>query len=277
MIRALALVLLFAARPAWAQTLQLPPKNAPPAVEINPSNRPPAAAPPSAVQQVVPLASPSLLGHSAPAKSPPVVQPPANGHAQKAPPPKQAKAAEAKPGPKSARPLPPPPAMPPEAAAKPESVPTAANQKPAGPSVGSVTHLPLPRFAALRSDEVNLRSGPGFRYPIEWVYRRRDLPVEILREYDEWRLIADQDGVRGWIHVATLTGRRSFVVKGHEEVMRRDPAETAAAVAILKPGVIGRIRTCKAGGTWCQVQVRDYRGWVKRTAIWGVSPGEVID
>ena len=52
---------------------------------------------------------------------------------------------------------------------------------------------------------------PG-RYPIDWVYQRRDLPVQIEREFEVWRLISDQDGIRGWVHQATLTGRRGFVV-----------------------------------------------------------------
>lgn len=80
------------------------------------------------------------------------------------------------------------------------------------PTKGSNTGLPLPRFAALRADEVNLRAGPGQRYPIQWVYRRRGLPVQIDREFDIWRLIEDQDGVKGWVHQATLVGSRDFVV-----------------------------------------------------------------
>ena len=52
----------------------------------------------------------------------------------------------------------------------------AEEQKPPETEVnkGSATGLPLPRFAALRSDEVNLRAGPGTGYPIDWVYKRRD-------------------------------------------------------------------------------------------------------
>ncbi len=85
---------------------------------------------------------------------------------------------------------------------------------PAEPAKGSNTGLPLPRFASLKTDEVNLRTGPGLRYPIEWVYKRRDLPVEIQREFEVWRLVADQEGVKGWVHQATLVGRRTFVVVG---------------------------------------------------------------
>ncbi len=164
------------------------------------------------------------------------------------------------------RPAPPPPAVLPDVAPAP----------PPEPAKGSNSGLPLPRFASLKTDEVNLRSGPGLRYPIEWVYKRRELPVQIEREFESWRLISDQEGVKGWVHQATLVGRRTFVVTGGERTIRADANEQADALAQLKPGVIGRIRACEATAGWCQVQVGDYRGWLKRDAFWGLNPGEAI-
>jgi SH3-like domain-containing protein len=123
---------------------------------------------------------------------------------------------------------------------------------------------------------VNLRAGPGTRYPIEWIYKRRDLPVEIEREFEVWRAVKDADGIQGWVHQATLTGRRSFIVKGADATMRADPKETATPVATLKAGVIGRIRSCAAGSDWCELQVESYRGYLRRDQIWGVLPNEVI-
>ena len=156
---------------------------------------------------------------------------------------------------------------------------TPAPEQPAEPGKGTNTGLPLPRFAALRSDEVNLRSGPGTRYPIEWVYKRRDLPVKIEREFEIWRLVQDQEGVKGWVNQATLAPRRTAAVlaaAGTERTLRRDAQDTAGPVARLQPGVIVRLRSCEAKSDWCQAQVGDYRGWIKRTELWGVSPDEVI-
>jgi SH3-like domain-containing protein len=142
---------------------------------------------------------------------------------------------------------------------------------------GSATGLPLPRFAALRSDDVNLRAGPGTRYPIEWVYQRRNLPVEIEREFDVWRLVSDPEGVKGWVHQATLTGRRSFVVTGAERTIRAAAQAEAAPVARLRPGVVGRILHCEAGALWCEVQVQGYHGFLPRADFWGSSAGEAIN
>jgi SH3-like domain-containing protein len=162
----------------------------------------------------------------------------------------------------------------------PAAVPAPEPEKPAEPQKGSNTGMPLPRFAALRSNEVNFRSGPGTRYPIEWVYKRTDLPVQIEREFENWRLVRDQEGVKGWVIQATLAPRRTAIVigapNGPEQALRRDARDDASPVARLKPGVIVRLRACEATSPWCQAQVGDYRGWMKRTDLWGVSPDEAI-
>jgi len=162
------------------------------------------------------------------------------------------------------------------AAPVPTPAPAPVPEKPPEPVKGSVTGLPLPRFVALRADEVYMRIGPGKRYPIEWVYRRRDLPVEIEREFEEWRLVRDQENTKGWVHQATLAPRRTGIVIGGEQVLRRDAKDDAAPVARLKPGVIVRLRTCEAASDWCQTQVQDYHGWMKRSEVWGTLPGEGI-
>lgn len=135
----------------------------------------------------------------------------------------------------------------------------------------------LPRFASLRSDDVNMRAGPGTRYRIDWVYKRRDLPVQIEREFDVWRWVRDADGIQGWVHQATLMGRRSFIVQKTDATLRSEANDAASAVAILKPGVVGRIRRCPASSDWCEVQTGSYRGYLRRDSFWGLLPGETIN
>ncbi|MFM7691634.1 MAG: SH3 domain-containing protein, partial [Alphaproteobacteria bacterium] len=164
-------------------------------------------------------------------------------------------------------------AKPPEAATAPAPPPERA------PTTGSVTGLPLPRFAALRSDEVNMRSGPGTRFPIEWTYQRRELPVEIVREFELWRRIRDPEGTEGWVHQSTLMGRRSFVVRGapgSEVMLRRRAEDQAQPVARLRPGVVGRLRACEPSSAWCEAQIGEFRGHIRRADIWGVGPNEEV-
>jgi SH3-like domain-containing protein len=136
------------------------------------------------------------------------------------------------------------------------------------------TNLPLPRFASLRADEVNLRAGPGVRYPIEWVFQRRGLPVEITAEFENWRKIRTAENTEGWVHRQMLSGKRSIVVAGKEQVMRRQPETSAPAVARLEPGVVAQVSECD--GNWCRVEASGFRGWLPRAGTWGTLPGEKI-
>lgn len=208
---------------------------------------------------------------AAPVKKPPtpVVHPQGVTHAQKPAP--QAKAAT--PAAPVAAPLPMPPPEPPPAP------PAADPAAPAPAPVGKPGVVPpkLPRYESLRSAQVNLRSGPDTRQPIEWVYKRTDLPVEIEREVENWRAIRDADGIRGWISKSNLTERRNFIIRGGDATMRDKPDDKASPVAILQTGVIGRIRSCGKDTDWCQVQIPGHSGYLRRAQFWGTLPNEEIE
>lgn len=135
---------------------------------------------------------------------------------------------------------------------------------------GGESGLPLPRYASLASDEVNMRKGPGPEYPIRWVYRRRGLPVRIVDEADTWRKIEDPEGDTGWVHAALLSSRRTVVVKGDIAPVYRGPSRTARLSLRVEPGVIGQLARCEA--EWCLVEFDGVRGWIERTSLWGVDP-----
>ncbi len=135
--------------------------------------------------------------------------------------------------------------------------------------------LPVPRFVSLRSDEVNVRAGPGVRYPVKWVYQRRHMPVEVIAEYDTWRKVRDWEGSEGWVHRAMLSSKRALIITSDEVTLRRDPQKEAPAVARLSTGVVVRIEECPEA--WCRVVVGGYDGWVPRTEGWGLYEGESLE
>ncbi|MDR3451098.1 MAG: SH3 domain-containing protein [Alphaproteobacteria bacterium] len=136
-------------------------------------------------------------------------------------------------------------------------------------------HGPLPRFASLRSGEANLRTGPGTRYPIEWVYTRRSLPVEIIAEYDVWRRVRDPEGNEGWFHKTELTAKRSALVSGGTQELRDDADDKSPVVAHLEPGAMGQILSCKPD--WCKLKFEGVKGYLRKTQFWGAYPNETFD
>jgi SH3-like domain-containing protein len=137
---------------------------------------------------------------------------------------------------------------------------------------------PVPRFVSLRADTVNLRTGPGSRYPIEFVYHRKGYPLEIVAEFDQWRQVRDWQGTEGWVHQRMVTGTRNVVIQGAQRILRQAGDNGAAPVAKLDPGVIAHLLECR--DAWCRIEVpsaaSDVRGWLTRNDIWGVLPNEVV-
>lgn len=154
---------------------------------------------------------------------------------------------------------------------------------PAGAQTVGNSGLPIPRFVSISAGEANLRTGPGQRYPVEWVYVRRDLPVEIVAEHEHWRRVRDWEGLEGWLHRSLLSGRRTVVVVGDgPQPMRSRPRDDAAIVARLEPGVVARLLRCPdpaedPTGDWCTVESEGYVGRLRRTSLWGVYADEVVD
>lgn len=140
------------------------------------------------------------------------------------------------------------------------------------PALAEEGELPLPRFASIRSNEVNMRSGPGLDYPIQWVLKREGLPVMIVDEFHHWRQIRHWDGETGWVHRSMLTGRRTLRVI-EETLLRREGRDDARPVARLLPGAVVTAEACERD--WCRVRAEvRYGGFVNRSAVWGVLENE---
>jgi SH3-like domain-containing protein len=127
-----------------------------------------------------------------------------------------------------------------------------------------------PYWASIRSDEVNMRVGPGEDYRIAWVYHRPKLPLKVLRIMDGWRLVQDPDGAQGWMRAQFLTRERTGFVRGTGPAdMRESPASEAQLLWRLAPGVVGLLGECQAG--WCEFDVGGRKGHVEAKRLWGAG------
>ena len=140
------------------------------------------------------------------------------------------------------------------------------------------TGLTLPRFVSLRSSHINARSGPGARYPIEWVYMQKSAPVEIVAEFELWRKIKDWQGSESWVHKSMLSGKRFAKVTTPGENNLYDKADyKSKVIARVEDEVVGEIAKCPAVNAFCRVRFGNVEGWIPRQNIYGVYSNEVID
>jgi SH3-like domain-containing protein len=133
-----------------------------------------------------------------------------------------------------------------------------------------------PYWASIASGEAMARTGPGRNYPGVWLYKRRDLPIRVVKKYENWRMIEDPDGARGWMLVSLLSDRRTAIVKkGDPRPIHVKPAVGSAVRYRAEAGVVGRIERCNSG--WCRISVGKREGFIRTSDIWGVGEGEVVD
>lgn len=143
------------------------------------------------------------------------------------------------------------------------------------PGHGAVTNLPLPRFVSLKGAEGNARRGPSLTQRIDWVFTRRDMPLEITAEFENWRLVQDKDGAGGWVHYTLLSGVRTVVVQQDMTTIYDAPDESARPVAKLQANVVGHVAECIE--TWCRISAGGEKGWAPKSALWGVGPAEMLE
>ncbi|WP_169566826.1 SH3 domain-containing protein [Sneathiella limimaris] len=132
----------------------------------------------------------------------------------------------------------------------------------------------VPRFVSLSSSKVNVRVGPGKRYPISWVYVRSGWPVEIIAEYELWRQIRDVEGATGWIHSSLLSNRRTILITGEQRPVYEDATTESSVILLADPGVQGRLLECD--GRWCLVDIAGNEGWLQTGNFYGVHENEKI-
>lgn len=138
-----------------------------------------------------------------------------------------------------------------------------------------MTNLPLPRFVSLKAAEGNVRRGPSLSHRIDWVFKRRDMPLEITAEYGHWRRVRDREGAGGWVHYALLSGSRTVIVVEDMLALYVRPDARTTVSAKLERGVIARLGDC--GPEWCRLTSGGYKGWARKAALWGVRPDEIRD
>lgn len=140
---------------------------------------------------------------------------------------------------------------------------------------GAVTNLPLPRYVSLKASEGNVRRGPSLSHRIDWVFKRRDMPLEVTAEHGHWRRVRDRDGAGGWVHYALLSGTRHVLVERDMLAVHQRPDDATPIMARLELGVVARLGKC--GPKWCRVSTAGYKGWARKEHLWGVKPDELRD
>ena len=123
------------------------------------------------------------------------------------------------------------------------------------------------KFLSLKNNEVNLRQGPSFEYPIKLIYKKKYLPVIIIDKSETWRKISDFENNSGWIHISQLSKKKSAINIKNNSVLYKKPTIYSKPIAKLEIGRLMLIKKCKV--KWCKITSGGYSGWIFKDSLWG--------
>ena len=123
-------------------------------------------------------------------------------------------------------------------------------------------------FLSLKNNEVYLRQGPSFEYPIKLIYKKKYLPVEILDKLENWRKIRDFESNSGWIHISQLSRKKSAINIKKNSILYKKSTIYSKPIAKLEIGRLVLIKKCKI--EWCKINSGNYLGWVFKNTLWGI-------
>jgi len=123
-------------------------------------------------------------------------------------------------------------------------------------------------FVMLKNNKVNVRYGPGFDYPIKYIYKKKYLPIKVIDKKENFRRIIDQKNNSGWIHTSQLTKNKSFILL-QNKILFSKPTRYSRPIAKVSSGRLLLIKKCKL--EWCKIKTEIYSGWIKATNIWGTT------
>ena len=122
-------------------------------------------------------------------------------------------------------------------------------------------------FLSLKNNEVNLRQGPSFKYPIKLTYKKKYLPIVILDKSETWRKIIDFENNSGWIHISQLSKKKSAINRKNNSLLYKKPTIYSKPIAKLEVGRLVLIKKCQQ--EWCKITSGNYKGWIFKNSLWG--------
>ena len=153
-------------------------------------------------------------------------------------------------------------------------------------SINSYADKFVPHFSSIKSSEVNVRKGPNVRYNIEWVYKSKGEPVEVIAVFEHWNRIRDVAGDEGWVKSVMLSKKRTAVInitppkssKGKDSKLfaslYRKPDNSSNIFAKIESSKRVVIESCQK--EWCKIKISNLSGWIKKQYLWGVYAHEVF-
>ena len=134
--------------------------------------------------------------------------------------------------------------------------------------------MPPERFVRQSGEAAYMREGPSYQHKIVWIYKHRGYPFRVTASFDVWRRVETPDGAVGWMSSTMLSDKRTVLITGKGRVQIHAKEDGGKLVGLADPGAVAGLKSCTA--QVCHISGKDIDGWIARSRLWGVAPGEIF-
>ncbi len=121
-------------------------------------------------------------------------------------------------------------------------------------------------FLSLKNNKVNVRYGPGFDYPVKFIYKKKFLPIKVIDKKENFRRIIDHKKNSGWIHISQLRKSNSLIVL-EDKIIFNKSSKFSKPLFKLQKGRLVILKKCILN--WCKIKTDNYTGWMETKNSWG--------
>lgn len=119
---------------------------------------------------------------------------------------------------------------------------------------------------SVKTNKVNIRSGPGTKYDVKWKAEKY-YPVVIIAKSGSWYHFRDFEGDTGWVSNTLLSKIPSVIVKRNKCNVRSGPGKNHDIVFTVDKAVPFKVLEKK--GAWIHVMHADGdKGWIHSSLVW---------
>ena len=145
-------------------------------------------------------------------------------------------------------------------------------------------------WASLKYNKTYLRTGPSKDNKVIWVYKRKGLPIKILRKKNEWNEVLLPSRQKGWINSSQISKKRNVIIQNNKSLSDMALSKqkqitvtdkNSKTIAYVQEGVIASLNKCKKDSCEIELKVKKEKyffknsyklsGYIKKDFIWGVN------
>ena len=125
-------------------------------------------------------------------------------------------------------------------------------------------------WGSLKYKKTYLRTGPSKENKVLWTYKKKGLPLRIIRKRGDWYYVEMVDKEKGWVNSSQVSTKRTIIVIAEDIMPLRENSSTnSRIIAKVEKNAVGDLLKCER--IICEIDFYDVIGFVKKEFLWGVD------